>query len=115
MPFKSKAQQRFMFAAEARGDVPKGTAKRWAHHTDDIKDLPEKKAMFRDYEFAPSAVEALDVKLAAVREELAQSVQNIMAKKQQASGLPPIPSNSERLKKLVATPPRLMAAVAGAK
>jgi hypothetical protein len=32
-----------MFAAEERGDVPKGTAKRWAHHTKDIKHLPEKK------------------------------------------------------------------------
>lgn len=42
MPFKSKAQQRFMFAAEDRGEVPKGTAKRWAHHTKDIKRLPEK-------------------------------------------------------------------------
>jgi hypothetical protein len=43
MPFKSKAQQRFMFAAEDRGDIPKGTARRWAHHTKDIKHLPEKK------------------------------------------------------------------------
>lgn len=42
MPFKSKAQQRFMFAAEARGDLKKGTAKTWAHHTKDIKDLPER-------------------------------------------------------------------------
>lgn len=43
MPFKSKAQQRFMFAAEARGEVPKGTAKTWAEHTPNIKKLPEKK------------------------------------------------------------------------
>lgn len=43
MPFKSKAQQRFMFAAESRGDVPKGTARRWAHETKNIKSLPEKK------------------------------------------------------------------------
>lgn len=43
MPFKSKAQQRFMFAAEERGDVPKGTAMEWAHKTKDIKNLPEKK------------------------------------------------------------------------
>lgn len=42
MPFKSKAQQRFMFAAEERGDVEKGTAKEWAHKTKDIKHLPEK-------------------------------------------------------------------------
>lgn len=31
-----------MFAAEARGEVPEGTAKRWAHHTKNRKRLPEK-------------------------------------------------------------------------
>lgn len=43
MPFKSKAQQRMMFAKEARGEVKKGTAKRWAHETKDMKHLPERK------------------------------------------------------------------------
>ena len=38
MPFKSKAQQRFMFAKHP--DV----AKKWAEHTRSIKDLPEKLA-----------------------------------------------------------------------
>lgn len=33
MPFKSEAQRRWMYAAEARGDVPKGTAKKWQEHT----------------------------------------------------------------------------------
>jgi len=42
MPFKSKAQQRFMFAAEAKGDLPKGTAEEWAEHTTDISKLPKK-------------------------------------------------------------------------
>ena len=42
MPYKSRSQQRFMFATEARGDVEPGTAKRWAKETKDIKDLPEK-------------------------------------------------------------------------
>ncbi len=42
MPFRSKAQQRFMFAAEARGELPEGTARRWAHETPSIKKLPEK-------------------------------------------------------------------------
>lgn len=42
MPFKSKAQQRWMFAAEARGEVPKGTAKQWADETPNIKKLPER-------------------------------------------------------------------------
>lgn len=41
MPFKSKAQQRFMYAAEERGDVPEGTANRWAKKTKNIKKLPE--------------------------------------------------------------------------
>ena len=40
MPLKSKAQQRFMFAAEARGEIKKGTAEKWAKHTKNIKDLP---------------------------------------------------------------------------
>lgn len=43
MPFQSKSQRRFMYAAEARGDVPKGTAKRWEEHTPKDKPLPEKK------------------------------------------------------------------------
>jgi hypothetical protein len=43
MPFQSKAQQRFMFAAEKRGKVKKGTARRWAHETKDMKHLPERK------------------------------------------------------------------------
>lgn len=43
MPFKSKSQQRWMFAAEARNEVPKGTAERWAKHTPNIKKLPERK------------------------------------------------------------------------
>jgi len=33
MPFKSEAQRRFMYAAERRGDVKRGTAKRWQKET----------------------------------------------------------------------------------
>ena len=44
MPFKSKAQQRWMFAAEQRGELPKGTARRWAHHTKNLKRLPARKS-----------------------------------------------------------------------
>ncbi len=40
MPFKSQAQRGFMHAAEARGDVPKGTAARWEAHTK-RKKLPQ--------------------------------------------------------------------------
>jgi hypothetical protein len=42
MPFRSRSQQRWMFAAESRGEVPEGTAERWAKHTSSIKSLPEK-------------------------------------------------------------------------
>ena len=42
MPNKSKSQQRFMYAAEERGDVEPGTAARWSKETKNFKDLPEK-------------------------------------------------------------------------
>ena len=42
MPYKSKNQQRFMYAAEERGDVEEGTASRWSKETKDIKGLPER-------------------------------------------------------------------------
>jgi hypothetical protein len=45
MPFKSKAQQKYMFWAESKGKIPTGTAERWAKHTPNIKKLPEKKAV----------------------------------------------------------------------
>ena len=43
MPFKSKAQQRLFFAKESRGELPRGTARRWAHETKNIRGLPERK------------------------------------------------------------------------
>ena len=42
MPFKSQAQRKWMFAAEKRGEVKKGTAIKWAKHTPNIEALPEK-------------------------------------------------------------------------
>jgi len=42
MPFKSEAQRRFMYAAEKRGDVKKGTAKRWQRHTPKGRKLPKR-------------------------------------------------------------------------
>ena len=41
MPFKSKAQRRWMYAAEARGEVEPGTADRWQKETKGKK-LPER-------------------------------------------------------------------------
>lgn len=43
MPFKSRSQARFMFAAQARGDLKPGTAEEWAHATPSIKKLPDHK------------------------------------------------------------------------
>ena len=51
MPFKSKAQQRYMFSAEARGELKKGTARKWAKDTKDIKSLPEKAPMKKEAMF----------------------------------------------------------------
>jgi len=43
MPFESKAQMRKFFAMEERGEIPKGTAQRWADETPSTKKLPERK------------------------------------------------------------------------
>lgn len=42
MPFRSKAQQRLMFAKERRGELKRGTARRFAHATRSIKKLPQR-------------------------------------------------------------------------
>jgi hypothetical protein len=39
--FKSKAQQKFMFAASDRGEISKETVEEFAHKTKDISKLPE--------------------------------------------------------------------------
>lgn len=59
MPFKSKAQQRFMFAAEARGELPKGKALEWAHETKNIKKLPERKKTAAD--IAKEIIDRIDI------------------------------------------------------
>jgi hypothetical protein len=59
MPFKSKAQQRFMFSAESKGELPKGTAERWAEHTPDIKALPEHKTNKTAAEIADAVLEKI--------------------------------------------------------
>lgn len=42
MPFKSEAQRRFMYAAEKRGEVKRGTAKRWERETPKGRKLPKR-------------------------------------------------------------------------
>lgn len=44
MPFKSQQQRKWMFAAEDRGEVPKGTAEKWAKDTPNMEDLPKRAA-----------------------------------------------------------------------
>ena len=60
MPFQSQAQRRLFFAKEERGELPKGTAKRWAKHTKNIKALPEKKGEFVE-NFVKSFFEGLGI------------------------------------------------------
>ncbi len=45
MPLKSKAQMRFLFAAQKRGEVPEGTAEKFVAETpkSKLKKLPEYK------------------------------------------------------------------------
>jgi len=45
VPLKSKAQMRYLFAAEKRGEVPKGTAEKFVAETPKakLKRLPEYK------------------------------------------------------------------------
>lgn len=40
-PAKSKAQLRELFYLESKGKLKKGTAKKWAHETPNLKRLPE--------------------------------------------------------------------------
>lgn len=50
MPLKSKAQERFLRAAEARGEVKKGTAERWREETPKrkLERLPERLTEVKD-------------------------------------------------------------------
>ena len=45
MPLQSRAQQRFLFSAQARGEIPKGTAEKFVKETPKSKlaRLPEYK------------------------------------------------------------------------
>jgi len=43
MPIRSKAQMRWLFASENRGELPQGTAKRWVKETTgSLRRLPER-------------------------------------------------------------------------
>jgi hypothetical protein len=42
MPYRSNSQRRYFYAAEKRGELPKGTAAEWEAHTPKNKKLPER-------------------------------------------------------------------------
>lgn len=42
MPYKSRAQQRYMHAAAARGEISKETVEEFDHATKDFSKLPER-------------------------------------------------------------------------
>jgi len=50
MPLKSKAQERFLRAAEDRGEIKKGTAERWRAETPKrkLEKLPERLTAIND-------------------------------------------------------------------
>jgi len=56
-PFRSKAQARLFFAKERRGELPRGTARRWMHETKNFAQLPERLGSY--YTFGFSADTAL--------------------------------------------------------
>lgn len=43
MPFQSKAQMRWMYSAERRNELPRGTAARWSKETPSFSALPQYK------------------------------------------------------------------------
>ena len=53
MPYKSKAQHRLFRVLEAEGKLPKGTASEWAHHTPNMRKLPEHKHTEKKAEGSP--------------------------------------------------------------
>lgn len=58
MPFKSRSQVRRFWAAEAAGELPEGTAHRWAQHTPSIKALPDKVGKAKKQEKKPPEKQA---------------------------------------------------------
>lgn len=53
MPFKSKAQQKFMYAAAARGDVSQKTVDKFAAATKSFKALPQRVKKHADHGTEP--------------------------------------------------------------
>lgn len=83
MPFKSKAQEKKFFVMEENHEIPKGTAKRWAHHTKNIKDLPEhvkhKKAFIAGFLLKCAAEGITDPLVIAERAEILAASREKMA------------------------------------
>jgi hypothetical protein len=91
MPYKSKAQMRAFFAKEDRGELPKGTAERWAKHTKNIEDLPEKKeAMLKSASLLAAVLVQNQIKRAQLADQYGFNTDQDAAWQQQVqSSLPP--------------------------
>jgi hypothetical protein len=59
MPFKSQSQRRWMYAAAARGEVPKSMPEHWSKATPKGKKLPEKVASAETHGWYPKDEESL--------------------------------------------------------
>jgi len=91
MPFKSKAQMRAFFAMEDRGELPKGTAKKWAKETKNISSLPEhvKKACLIN--FIKIAKELFDPnKTKPIPTRIIQQEMIATAKQEKMKGMTPV-------------------------
>jgi len=88
MPYVSKAQNRFFWSAESRGELPEGTARRWAHETPDIKKLPERKKC------KSKQAQELESLLAAYRQTQLQQQQKVAGMFDNIGGLVSDTSNA---------------------
>ena len=77
MPYRSKAQMRLFFAKEQKGELPLGTARRWAHHTNNLKKLPQH---VKHKEQKGQRKRAALLELAAAGDETARLVLEVLKK-----------------------------------
>jgi len=91
MPFKSKAQMRAFFAKEKEGELPKGTAKKWANETPNISKLPEhvKKACLGNFiKISKNLFDPLKIKPVPMR--IIQQDMITAAKQDKMKGMSPV-------------------------
>lgn len=82
MPLKSKSQYRALLALEAKGEVPKGTAKKWLKHTPGgLESLPEAKMHAYTPGQLKAAMEFERARGSGSEEEQAKRVQEHLAER----------------------------------